>query len=300
MRAARIILLAVLCALGLAGTALAAFPGQNGKIAFAGDPNPNGSFLRPYTINPDGTAVTQLSPSSGLAPAWSPDGQRIAFVTLREGAPEIWAMNADGSGEVRLTPDNTYNHADPTWTPDGTKILWSNDFFGTYDIWKMNPDGSGQTKVGGSDTENDTAPAVSPDGTKIAFVRSGQEVWAMDSDGTNEHKLADGIDPDWSPDGTKIAFTRFVYDLCSDDEVQVAENAEIFKINADGTGVTRLTHGGAINCFTAIWDTLPAWSPDGTKIAWTSHTESFSTSIDPDHQVLIMTADGSFVELPWK
>ena len=295
MGAARIILLAVLCALGLAGTALAAFPGQNGKIAFAGDPNPNGSFLRPYTINPDGTAVTQLSPSSGLAPAWSPDGQRIAFVTLREGAPEIWAMNADGSGEVRLTPDNTYNHADPTWTPDGTKILWSNDFFGTYDIWKMNPDGSGQTKVGGSDTENDTAPAVSPDGTKIAFVRSGQEVWAMDSDGTNEHKLADGIDPDWSPDGTKIAFTRFVYDLCSDDEVQVAENAEIFKMNADGTGVTRLTHGGAINCFTAIWDTLPAWSPDGTKIAWTSHTESFSTSIDPDHQVLIMTADGSFV-----
>jgi len=215
---------------------------------------------------------------------------------LREGAPEIWAMNADGSGEVRLTPDNTYNHASPSWTPDGTKILWANDYFGTYDIWQMNADGSGQAKVGGSDTEHDTAPVASPDGTKIAFVRRGQELWVMDSDGTNEHKLADGIDPDWSPDGTKIAFTRPVYDLCSDDEVQVATNLEIFKMNADGTGVTRLTHSGAGGgCFSAIWDTQPGWSPDGTKIAWTIHTESFSTSLDPDHQVAIMDANGTFL-----
>jgi TolB protein len=284
----------VLLAAALAGPpAQGAFPGQNGKIAFAG--SPDGSFHRVYTINPDGTGANQLSPSSGSAPAWSPDGQRIAFVTLREGAPEIWAMNADGSGEVRLTADNTYNHGDPSWTPDGTKILWANDFFGTYDIWKMNPDGSGQAKVGGSDTEHDTAPVMSPDASRIAFERGGH-VWLMDPDGTNEQQLAEGSRPDWSPDGTKLTFSRTQYLGCSNDEVEVVPVSQIFRMNADGTGVAQLTHSGPFSCFDAPQNNSPVWSPSGAKLAWSGFTQSFSTSIDPDDQLLTMDADGANVQ----
>ena len=82
MRAARIILLAVLCSVGLAGTAQAAFPGQNGKIALT-------SSGRIQTFNPDGTGGAALTTMSDHSAAWSADGQRVAFVSLRDGAPTI-------------------------------------------------------------------------------------------------------------------------------------------------------------------------------------------------------------------
>ena len=83
----------------------AAFPGANGKIAFASERDGNREI---YVMNPDGSGLTRLTnnrPSARREPAWSPHGNKIAFSSARDGGREIYVMNADGTGadSVRLT-----------------------------------------------------------------------------------------------------------------------------------------------------------------------------------------------------
>ena len=78
-------------------------------------------------------------PSSELTPVSS----RIAFHSDRDGNPEIYVMNADGSGQTRLT-DNDAREGAPGWSPDGAKIAFSSDRDGNFEI--MNANGTGQTK----------------------------------------------------------------------------------------------------------------------------------------------------------
>jgi Tol biopolymer transport system component len=124
-------------------------------------------------------------------------------------------------------------------------------------------------------------PDWSPEAGHIAFTRymiRGQEtaapkIWAVNPDGTNLIQLTRGPHPDflpaWSPDGRKIAFTR-----------EFRGSAEIFLMNADGSGVTQLTRE------TASHEEHPAWSPDGRRIAYRSAGET-------DQDLFVMNADGS-------
>jgi dipeptidyl aminopeptidase/acylaminoacyl peptidase len=99
-------------------SALAAFPGHNGQIAFQSDRD--GRHPEIYTVNPDGGCVTRLThnPSLDGFPTWSPDGRRIAFVSTRNGVTDIYVMNADGSGQTRLTDNPTFDGGS-AWSPDG-------------------------------------------------------------------------------------------------------------------------------------------------------------------------------------
>jgi Tol biopolymer transport system component len=267
VRALGILLLAVLAGLTLSSAAEAAFPGQNGRIAYSGI----------VTINPNGTAPASVT--EGQEPAWSPDGQRIAF--SRSG--DIWVVNADGSGLLRLTPEGSHVDRSPAWSADGTQILWSSSATGTYDIWRMQADGTAPAAVGASTPEAEDQPVVSPDGSRIAFARLtsgvGWQVWVMDSDGTDEVLLGSGEAPDWSPDGAEIVFQRSVeapMEDCNPKEFPFEwPYQEIFRMNADGTGATRLTETGDGGCFIAREDVSPVWSPDGSKIAWHSYTYDY-------------------------
>src|SRR5262245_43609251 len=124
MRVPLFSLVLVLGALSLAGSARATFPGQNGKIALSG--NATGDY-EIYSINPDGTGLTDISNAPGFNdfwPAWSPDGRQIAFVSVPPGGNfDIYVMNADGSGRHRLT-DNPATDNFPSWSPDGTKVVF--------------------------------------------------------------------------------------------------------------------------------------------------------------------------------
>jgi Tol biopolymer transport system component len=255
-----------------AGSARAAFPGSNGKIAFFSDRDGNYEI---YSMNADGSGQTNLTNNAAADEftKWSSDGTKIAFASDRDGNAEVYSMNADGSGQTRLTNNAAFDLF-PVWSPDGSRIAFSTTRDGNYEVYSMNADGSGQTRL----TNNaaiDFAPDWSPDGTKIAFTSiwgGNPEVYVMNEDGSGQTNLTNNaaidLAPVWSPDGTKITF-----------ESDRDGNREIYSMNADGSGQTRLTSNAA-------FDGKPAWSPDGTKIA-------FDSDRDGNSEIYVMNADGS-------
>jgi uncharacterized repeat protein (TIGR01451 family) len=142
--------------------------------------------------------------------------------------------------------------------------------FSTTAVYVMNADGTGQTMLtSGSD------PAWSPDGTRIAYASSG--ILLMNADGSGHKSLTiSGSTPAWSPDGSKIAFT---------DWNPSYTNEDIYVMNANGSGLTRLT-GVAIGGDGDSFDVSPAWSPDGSKIAFVSNR-------DGNNEIYLMNPDGT-------
>ena len=94
--------------------AQAAFPGQNGKIAFVSDRD---GVDEVYSMNPDGTGQTRLTTNKAFDDfaAFSPDGKKIAFNSYRDRNFEIYAMNPDGTGQANLTNLSTADDFDPDW-----------------------------------------------------------------------------------------------------------------------------------------------------------------------------------------
>ena len=250
-----------------AGPAGAAFPGINGKIACSS--NRTGNFDI-WTFDPTGTEVnpTNLTnhPANDGRPRWRSDGQRIAFESNRGGGFDIWVMNADGSNPTQVT--RTGDATSPAWHPDGSQIVYQRNIPGRFfEIYKINIDGTGETNLAPTQVE-DSLPFWSPDGTVIAYSTRREDpaadVHTMDSFGNNIVNLTNnpGVEdswPNWSPDGSQITFHSRRDDPLGE---------EIYRMNADGSNVTRLTFNeGPVQ---GSFDIFPAWSPDGSRIVWNS------------------------------
>lgn len=264
---------------------------QNGKIAFVRYVD----FTNPeiFTMNPDGSGQTNITNNGSferdLAPAWSPDGTQIAFSSDRvDGQLDIYVMNANGSGVIRLT-SNPAEETSPAWSPDGTRIAYMRSQPGTtalHDIYVMNADGSGQTQLT-TENRDDSGPTWSPDSNRIAFNRyhsstatglQGEKIFTMNADGSNQAPLSTetlGEHADWSWDGTK-----FTYRITATNQGGTKDH--IGKSNADGSGQTPLTTDAVAENY------HPSWSPDGTKIVWGRE----DTLNGPD-RIWVMNADGS-------
>jgi len=238
------------------------------KIAFISDRDRNVGY-QIYAMNPDGSNQVRLSSSfcSHFDPAWSPDGERIAFTShCGESCAQIFVMDADGSNVINLSL-SPFTNGWPGWSPDGKKIA----FFGSKDeirgLYVMDADGSNVINL----TDRnflDREPSWSPDGKKIAFT-PGNSIYIINADGSNLRKLINDVtDPAWSPDGKRIAVT-----------MKKDENWEIYVMDIDGSNLIQLTDNPA-------WDYDPAWSPDGEKIAFTSNR-------DGNEEIYVMNADGS-------
>ena len=198
----------------------------------------------------------------------------IAFTSERDGNKEIYVMNADGTGQTRLT-ENPAADFEPTWSPDRTRLAFASNRDGNNEIYVMNADGTGQTRL-----TNNTAYARHPAwcGHRIAFESNQYggfpDVYVMNDDGTGQTRLTIGNadfdeSPAWSPGCDRIAYTS-----------DPGGHRHIFVMNADGTGRIQLTNG-------AYAERYPAWSPDGNRIAFVSEPS------DPDWQLYVMNADGS-------
>ena len=237
------------------------------KIVFHSDRD--GDF-EIYRMRPDGSNVVQLTDNDvdDLSPVVSPDGTKIAFRTGRDGNQEIYFMSVDGSNPTRVTVDNRADRQ-PAWSPDGERIAFARVVSGTSEIYTIRADGTGETRLT-NNAFDDREPAWSPGGFQIAFMtnRDGNnEIYLMSAlDGSNQVNLTNNVGrdgkPDWSPDGSKILFDR--NDFYGGDLTWLGD-AEIMCMNADGSGVVRLTNDsiGAI-------DTQPRWSGNGSRLTFNS------------------------------
>ena len=109
---------------------------------------------------------------------------------------EIYVMNADGSNQVNLTPDSTWENLNHDGSPDGTRITWERWERGETrtpgDVWVMDADGSNKINLTNTPDILDRHPDWSPDGSKIAFVshrHDNRDIYVMDADGSNEIRL---------------------------------------------------------------------------------------------------------------
>lgn len=161
--------------------------------------------LELFTMRADGRRVRQLTRTSGynVDPAWSPRGDKIAFVGTPPGAPrQIYVMNRDGSRPVALA-----HGLEPSWSPDGSRIA----FVREYNVWTMNADGTDPVRLTSRDlytAVND--PAWSPDGTKIVYAadidqgRSVQDaLFVIPAGGGTPRMLPyereNNVEPSWQP-----------------------------------------------------------------------------------------------------
>lgn len=276
----------------------------------------------------DGQPLARWAFTVGAAPAatWSPmptgttpsvQGPRIVFVSLRDRNNELYIMNPDGTGVVRLTNNSDVDY-DPPCSPDGRRIAFMSARDGNTEIYVMNTDGSGVTRLT-NNAAGDWDPAWSPDGSRIAFVsdRDGNaEIYLMNAAGGALTRLTDNSVgdrwPSWSPDGNRIVLTSprsgndelLIKDLVSGGMTSLTDNQandwdpawspdgtrivfvsnrdgneEIYVMNPGGGGETRLTNDPAP-------DISPAWSPDGRRIA-------FESNRGGNEEIYVMNADGT-------
>jgi Tol biopolymer transport system component len=180
---------------------------------------------RIFLINADGTGRRALTPASRRCEgaAWSPTGDRIAYVQWRP-SPEavirssIWIRSVDGSEVRRLTFAKAFDSA-PVWSPDGTRIVFSRDAKGSaYGNYVINADGTGLRRLRGNPDTHITS--WSSDGKRLVGTRSYGR-WnnkflsvVLNSDGSGERLLLrGGWGPVWSPDEQFIAFVPDYQDI---------------------------------------------------------------------------------------
>lgn len=237
---------------------------------------------RIYVMNADGTGVTALSPEvqDDTAPIWSPDGQKIAFVSQRDGNREVYIMDASGQNVVNVTrhPADDWT---PAWSPDGKWLAFSSIRAGNWEIFIMDltcleapetcPDSLTQLTADGN---GNLGPVWSLDGSRIAFSSKAAGNWDIYSVNTGGFDLrqlttdpANDLSPAWSPDGTQIAF-----------ETNRDGNVEIYVMSANGGAPRNISNFSQAN------DHGPTWSPDGQLLVFYSNRQGnwdvFSTTLD--------------------
>jgi Tol biopolymer transport system component len=232
----------------------------------------------------------------------------IAFTSTRDDliTAEIYLMSPDGSNVRRLT-ENTGGNAFAALSPDGKKIVFDSNRnraesepFNTSDLFVMNTKGDEQRfLIRGS------SATWSPDSKNVAFhasasgaglpTRTDAGAPTRDSDifVANVDDLLAGVagpinltnspeaiddDADWSPDGSRIVFMSHPV---TDDRIR-SNLAEMYVINVDGTGLTRLT-------FNAEGERAPSWSPDGSRIVYMCRIGGGAS----DFEICTINADGS-------
>jgi hypothetical protein len=201
-------------------------------------------------------------------PALSPDGARIAVRSWASDARALVLMSTGGGNPQRIT--NFLEDSVPRWAADGVSVVFGTKREGPHHtsmVYTYAPS-RGESRLGEGDN-----PDWSPGGDLIVArgTVNATGLIAMDSAGGNRRQLTlnpTDSSPDWAPVGDKIAFTR-----------RTDGNWDIWTINSDGTGETRLTSDQSI-------DGLPAWSPDGRFIAFLSNRNG-------PWAIWVMDSDGS-------
>jgi Tol biopolymer transport system component len=281
-----------------AGPAFAAFPGHNGEIAVEASPAPGRLDIGAIALDGTARTIVGMGTRDESSPAWSPDGERLAFARY-EGGPDsnLFIVNSDGSGEHRLTTSGGMDES-PSWSPDGRRIVYTAD---PTTNCVRDPDCEAEVHILNVDTLDDFVladrgyqPAWSPRGDVIAFTRTApcagcheDDIYTVAPDGSGLTNLTadtsdDAVQATWSPDGAQIAYAAN-FDCCVPHDIA--------KMNADGSNKTRLTFSGSPAPF--IIADGPTWSPDGKRIAFIWRPVGTCSSYGCGWELFHMATDGT-------
>ena len=250
----------------------------NGRIAYTGA---QGTF----TVNPDGSGRTPL-PGAASLPLWSPDGSRLAY--SRSDPPGLVVAGADGQGAHNVAPGFI---VPGSWSPDGTRLA----FLEEVEIYTASAAG-GDVRQLTFDGATKGAPVWSPSGGSIVYpaeIGRGPEaataLFVVEPDGgdpiqvTRPDTAIVDEDPVWSPTGSTIAFARLSHAVGS----PLAGGGGIYLVRPDGTELHRVAD-------VVGYLGQPAWSPDGTKLAFSTAVNGVQTPYGPaGADVYVIDADGS-------
>jgi len=219
------------------------------------------------------------------------------------GAEQVYLLAPDGSlTQLTRSPDG--NNGPESWSPDGSELVVPRNLDdGTQDLFLIHLDGSPESRLT-DDPEWDGFSQFSPDGSMIAFEKGDTlGIHVMNPDGTGVRQLVDRAGSgssqafSWSPDGTRIVFEQASGISTSG---RATYDDDIYVVNVDGSGVTRLTEGDHSTCMHGvggIWCDRyesPAWSPDDSKIAFVGITLRPRDKQRPeDIELFVMDSDGS-------
>jgi Tol biopolymer transport system component len=235
------------------------------SIVYVDASGPQGPW-RLYRLSLD-TLETQplTSPPAGsggdTGPAYSPDGQMLAFVRVASGTLDLYVVSAAGGEPKRLTFDNL-DISYPVWTPDGRSIVFRSARPGAGSLWRISVDG-GQPEALGVGGDRANCPAISRHGQRLAYVSGSLDAttfWRLELAGAAGKPLsrtkllsstAGEYSPQVSPDGKRIAFASMR-----------SGPSEIWMCDSDGSNPLQLTELGRPDTGT------PRWSPDGRFVAF--------------------------------
>jgi TolB protein len=291
--------------------ALAAAPAHNGQIAFRRFFDAGHRSGAIFLINPDGTGEHQIThPPKGAIdaqfgpPSFAPDGSRLVFTRSDRTGDSLWTVDADGSGERRLTPKPRFAHphgrqanqqnANGVYSPDGRRIafgragppLRGHNLDASLDT--MAADGTHVRRLVDLGYHGDVGRiAWAPDGARIAFeaVRYGRKplraLFVVAARGgrpqrISSWRLAELNTLDWSPDGSRLLISLL--------PPNSSFGGDYSTIRPDGGGLRRLTHFGRKAPTGAA-----RWSPDGTSIVFANE------GVGGNDDIYVMRADGSGV-----
>ena len=200
---------------------------------------------------------TPAPPVSNHSPAVSPDGSRIAFLSDRDGATNVWLISPDGTGEKQLTKTSEAKNR-PGWSADSRQVWFAVIEKESGRVYAM--DLSGQN-LGQLAAVPGQGVVLSPDARRVLYWTgnwNANRLAVSDVDGANPQQLTDGTSVAWnlrwSPDGKRIAFSG----------KDGAGVLHVFVMNSDGSGLRQLTHLPSEEGRAQV----PDWSADGKQIAF--------------------------------
>ncbi len=224
-----------------------------------------------HAMDFDGRNVRRLTSHRSLVISPDAHAGRVVFTSYVYRFPQIWTMNADGSGQKEIVTGLELN-ASPALSVDGTQIAFAGSTKGNADIYVINVNGGGLRRLT-TTYALEASPDWSPTGRQILYTsdQSGTpQIWVMDAEGTNPRRVTYAgnwnDEATWSPDGSRIAFA------CRNEG-----DMNICVMDMATGKTTQLTSEGS--------NGHPAWSPDGEKIVYQSRRGGST-------QIYTMDADG--------
>jgi TolB protein len=237
------------------------------------------SFERIFIANITSGNLRQLTNERGFVPTWSPDGERVAFVSPQ--APNhLYVIDQDGTNLHSLA-QHVYWRDSLSWSPDGKYIAYisdntfEDDGYSKLYVVSLN---EGTVQLSGR-TGYHSDPVWSPDSKNIAFVVSielDSTIYVVNVNNHEQQILVEGglhQHPVWSPDGKQIAFS-----------VRNKDDMNIHVVNADSSNEHILADDNGLNI-------VPEWSPDGSRLSF------ISIGDNNEWQIYLIDADGTNLQL---